>query len=242
MIDSFLPAEYTEQRVDRRTHVLAFLLFVVVMVAVCAAFFWKRDQWKQVEHIRQDVELRYQAAGAEVGQLLALKEAQQATLRKAELAAALVEKVPRSILLAELINNMPPGLGLHSLKLESKRVMVEPPVDSSSGRKQRAAQRTSNAAEPPLAPTYNSRLSLTGFAPTDVHVSEFLAALNSHPLLSGVNLVSSQETTVDNRTIREFKLTAQLRPGADVRELSVFTPGMMTPAALGSPQESPSDE
>ena len=239
MNDSFLPAEYTEQRVDRRTHILAFLLFAVVMTAVCAAFFWKRDQWKQVERIRQDVELRYQAAGAEVGQLLALKESQQATVHKAELAAALVEKVPRSILLAELINSMPTGLGLHAMRLESSRILPEPPAAATGGRKSRAAPRSPAASVQPLAPVYTSRLALTGFAPTDVHVSEFLAALNAHPLLTGVNLVSSQETTVEDRMIREFKLTAQLKPSADVRELSIFgTATELIPPA----REGPADE
>ena len=124
MNDSFLPTEYTEQRIDRRPHILAMLLFIVVMAAVFTAFLWKRNEWKQVELVRQDVETRYQAAGEKVNHLMELKEAQQATVRRAELAAALVEKVPRSILLAELINNMPPGLGLHELTLDSTRLIA----------------------------------------------------------------------------------------------------------------------
>jgi len=223
MNDSFLPNEYTEQRIDRRTHVMAMLLFVVVLVAVFAAFLWKRNEWKQVEHVRQEVEERYEAAGAEVTQLMMLKVAQQVTITRAELAAALVEKVPRSILLAELINHMPAGLGLLEFKLESSRI-VDPEKNkgkNSKGRKSRAGTRNQKQDERPEAPRYNTRLSLTGFAPTDVHVSEFLAALNDHMLLENVNLVSSQETVAEDRTIREFKLTAVLPSNADVRTLSL---------------------
>lgn len=221
MNDSFLPNEYTEQRIDRRTHVMAMFLFVVVLVAVFAAFLWKRNEWKQAEHVRQEVEQRYEAAGAEVAQLMILKIAQQATITRAELAAALVEKVPRSILLAELINHMPPGLGLLEFKLESSRI-VDPEQNkgkTANGRKARSDTRIQKQNERPEAPRYNTRLSLTGFAPTDVHVSEFLAALNEHPLLENVNLVSSQETVAEERTIREFKLTASLSSNADVRYL-----------------------
>lgn len=221
MNDSFLPNEYTEQRIDRRTHVMAMFLFVVVLAAVFAAFLWKRHEWKQVENVRQEVEERYEAAGAEVAQLMMLKIAQQVTISRAELAAALVEKVPRSILLAELINHMPAGLGLLEFKLESSRI-VDPDKNKgkkTKGRKQRAGTRTEKKDEVLEAPRYNTRLSLTGFAPTDVHVSEFLAALNEHLLLENVNLVSSQETVAENRTIREFKLTAMLPPNADVRTL-----------------------
>ncbi|MCH2133989.1 MAG: PilN domain-containing protein [Phycisphaerales bacterium] len=219
MNDSFLPTEYTEQRIDRRTHILAMLLFIVVMAAVFTAFLWKRNEWKQVELVRQDVETRYQAAGEKVNHLMELKEAQQATVRRAELAAALVEKVPRSILLAELINNMPPGLGLHELTLDSTRLIAPKETASATGRKPRSDTRTAKANEPPEPPRYHTRLALTGFAPTDVHVSEFLSALNDHPLLVDVNLVSSQETVSEDRTVREFKLTASLQPMADVRSL-----------------------
>lgn len=220
MNDSFLPTEYTEQRIDRRTHVMAMLLFIVVLAAVFAAFMWKRNEWKQVEQVRRDVELRYEAAGAEVEQVMKLKVAQQATVNRAELAAALVEKVPRSILLAELINHMPTGLGLIELKLESTRIIEPDKSKKTKGRKNRTGTRVQKQDERPEAPRYDTRLSLTGFAPTDVHVSEFLSALNDHPLLENVNLVSSQETIAEDRTIREFKLTASLPANADVRVLA----------------------
>ena len=222
MNDSFLPQEYTEQKIDRRTHVMAMLLFFIVMGAVFAAFIWKRDEWKRVESVRQEIEQRYEAAGVEVEELMALKVAQQTTVNRAELAAALVEKVPRSILLAELINHMPPGLGLLEFKLESSRIL--PPKSdknkSAKGRKSRSGTRSVGEKVIPKPPQYDSRLSLTGFAPTDVHVSEFLAELNGHPLLRNVNLVSSKETIEEDRTIREFKLTASLQQNADVRSLA----------------------
>ena len=222
MSDCFLPNEYTEQRIDRRTHILAMLLFIVVMAAVFAAFLWKRNEWKRVEVIRHEVETRYEAAGTEVAQLMLLKMAQQMTISRAELAAALVEKVPRSILLAELINNMPPGLGLVEFKLESTRIVEQPPPNekAAQGRKARSGTRKAEAEEAPRPPRYLTQLSLTGFAPTDVHVSEFLSALNDHPLLVNVNLVSSEETVAEDRTIREFKLTASIPADADVRLLS----------------------
>ena len=220
MNDSFLPVEYTEQRRDRRTHVLAMLLFIIVMGGVVSAFIWKRSEWRKIEQVRQKVETRYNAAGIEVDQLMMLQKAQQATIEKAELAAALVEKVPRSILLAELINHMPPGLGLHELKLESTRIIAKTESGEKVRQKGRAATRKTEAAAAPTAPIYDTRLSLTGFAATDVHVSEFLSALNDHSLFEDVNLVSSQENISDNQVAREFKIRMSLRKDADSRSLS----------------------
>ena len=220
MNDSFLPVEYTEQRRDRRTHILAMLLFIIVMSGVVSAFFWKRTEWRKIEQVRQDVERRYEAAGIEVAQLMVLQQAQQATVEKAELAAALVEKVPRSILLAELINHMPPGLGLHELKLESTRIIIKPDPKDKNKHKGRTATRDAEVKGPPQAPIYDTRLSLTGFAATDVHVSEFLSALNDHVLFQNVNLVSSQENISDNQVAREFKIRMGLRQDADSRSLA----------------------
>jgi len=223
MNDSFLPVEYTEQRRDKRTHILAMLLFITVMGGVVSAFVWKRTEWRKIEQIRQQVESRYESAGIEVAQLMILQQAQQATIEKAELAAALVEKVPRSILLAELINHMPPGLGLHELKLESTRIIAKPDPKDRNQNKGRSATRTAEAKGPPTAPVYDTRLSLTGFAATDVHVSEFLAALNDHVLFQDVNLVSSQENISDNQVAREFKIRMTLRREADSRSLAQRT-------------------
>ena len=220
MNDSFLPVEYTEQRRDKRTHILAMLLFITVMGGVFSAFLWKRTEWKKIEQIRQQVESRYEAAGIEVGQLMVLQQAQQATIEKAELAAALVEKVPRSILLAELINHMPPGLGLHELKLESTRIIIKPDPKDRNQHKGRSSTRAAEAKGPPTAPIYDTRLSLTGFAATDVHVSEFLSALNDHVLFQDVHLVSSQENISDNQVAREFKIRMTLRRKADSRSLA----------------------
>ena len=220
MNDSFLPVEYTEQRRDRRTHILAMLLFITVMGGVVSAFIWKRSEWRKIEQVRQAVETRYNAAGIEVGQLMLLQKAQQATIEKAELAAALVEKVPRSILLAELINHMPSGLGLHDLKLESTRIIAKPASTEQAGNKGRSATRRTETAGPPTAPVYDTRLSLTGFAATDVHVSEFLSELNEHALFEDVNLVSSQENISDNQVTRQFKIRMRLRRDADSRSLA----------------------
>ena len=219
MNDSFLPVEYTEQRRDRGTHILAMLLFITVMTGVVSAFLWKRTEWRKVEEVRKQVEIRYEQAGIEVGQLMLLQQAQQATIEKAELAAALVEKVPRSILLAELINHMPPGLGLDELKLESTRIIIKPDPKDTKGHKGRSAVRSAEDKGPPAAPIYDTRLSLTGFAATDVHVSEFLAALNDHVLFQDVNLVSSRENISDNQVSREFRIKMKLRREADSRAL-----------------------
>ena len=49
-----------------------------------------------------------------------MQEKQRTMARQAELAASLLEKVPRSFILAEITNAMPPGVSLIDFNLESK--------------------------------------------------------------------------------------------------------------------------
>jgi hypothetical protein len=58
-------------------------------------------------------------------------------------------------------------------------------------------------------------VSLLGFAPTDVHVSAFLAALNEHPLLENVSLHFSEEIDLNELSVRQFRIKVELGPDAD---------------------------
>ncbi len=116
---SFLPEDYLDQKADRRTNVVSLTLFGIVMVAVFAAFLFTNQQWTQVKAAQASINSQYQDAAAQIERLNELERQKNQMLNKAELAAALVERVPRSILLAELINRMPPRLGLLKFDLRS---------------------------------------------------------------------------------------------------------------------------
>jgi hypothetical protein len=103
---SFLPEDYLDQRAERRTNLISLTLFAIVMIAVFTAFLVTNRQWSQIKSAQRAINDEYM-------------------MSKAELAAALVERVPRSILLAGLINRMPKGLGLLEFELKSDRVRVK---------------------------------------------------------------------------------------------------------------------
>lgn len=223
---SFLPDDYVAQKAERRTNVICFVLFVVVMAGVFGAFLVTNRQWVRVKKEQEQMSQRYQTVAEEIEELNQLEEQKEEVLHKAELAAALVERVPRSILLAELINRMPDRLSLLQFELKSDQIKTGPvrrlPREGAGrlGKPTRArtkAEAAADAAEKPGAPTYRVSIALVGAAPTDLEVSRYLSALNAYPLLQNVTLEYSERKEIDGRAMRQFRVKMQLDPDADVR-------------------------
>ncbi|MFQ5766249.1 MAG: hypothetical protein ACE5GT_15110, partial [Rhodospirillales bacterium] len=76
---------------------------------------------------QEAINVSYHDAAFQIERLNELQEQKDQMLHKAELAAALVERVPRSILMAELINRMPPRLGLVEFELKSDKMKAPRP-------------------------------------------------------------------------------------------------------------------
>jgi hypothetical protein len=221
--DDFLPKEYIEHRQDRRMHLAAVCLFCIVLAGVAIAFVVTRSDWRHIRTIRDQVSLRYEEAADQVRVLAALEERQQRIAKRAELAASLIDRLPRSVLLAEFINNMPAELGLLEFELTATQLppSTPPAADAPANRPKRGKTNAEVAEDPRIEPPlWRTEISLLGFAPTDVHVSAFLSALNDHPLLEDVNLQFSEEIDLNDIPVRQFRIKASIGPHADCRSLS----------------------
>lgn len=229
---SFLPDDYLAHQAEKRTNVISLTLFVVVMFAVFGAFLVTNRQWSQVKGAQASINQQFQDAAAKIEELNELEKQRERMLNKAEVAIALVERVPRSILLAEFINRMPPRLSL--LEFELKSTPVKPPVKqvnqkatgSLKGKtapKQPAPGRKGETREEAMEerkidpPMYDVTIAMVGLAPTDREVSQYIAELVAHPLLKDVSLKYSVQSLVDEAQLQEFRVEMRLDPKADVR-------------------------
>jgi hypothetical protein len=218
--DDFLPEEYVEHRQDRRTQIIGLALFGIVVTAVAVAFAVKQADWNKVSAIRDQIAIRYDEAGAQVEAIASLEARQQRIHDRASIAAGLVERLPRSVLLAEFINRMPAGLGLLEFDLHT-RVVNPPKGPTPIGRGARAQRNEVDEPDVLDIPKYRTDITLLGFAPTDLQVSAFLSALNAHGLIQHVVLQFSEETEMDDQLVRQFRITCSLGPEADIRMLTV---------------------
>lgn len=226
---SFLPEDYLAQRAERRTNVISLTLFAVVMSGVFMAFLVTNRKWAQVKTAQESMNAQYQDAAVKIEQFNQLQSQKEQMLTKASLAETLVERVPRSILLAELINRMPARLSVLKFEMKSeelKRAKVPEPAKKATGRvsgptraktKEEVAEETKQKVE---APKYMVTMSMVGVAPTDVEVSRYMSELNAYPLLSDVGLEYSKETEIEGQVMREFRIRMALSQEADVKSIS----------------------
>jgi hypothetical protein len=144
-----------------------------------------------------------------------------------------VEKVPRSNILAEFTNSLPPGASLLELVMESKPRQAPPPPQGATAFDQKKAAMESKAkAGAPDAQPMDVYLRLTGVADNDVQVGQFISRLNASKLLRDVNLIISDTFQQDKATLRRFQIEMRLNPDAEVREGPVSGPVPANVAAV----------
>jgi Tfp pilus assembly protein PilN len=224
---SLLPEDYLAQKAERRTNLICLTLFAVVMASVFGAFLVTNKQWSRLKVDQEVINAQYQEAGMQIQELSELEAQKKEMLNRAELAGALVERVPRSILLAELINRMPPRLGLLEFELTSAKIKTQRVVSADKDKTKRlkgpTRARTKEEAQETLAkvaaPKYEVAIAMTGVAPTDLEVSRYMAELNSYDLVRTVTLDYSEEKEIEGRKMREFKINMTLSQTADVRSI-----------------------
>ncbi|CAN5620261.1 hypothetical protein BH09PLA1_BH09PLA1_26360 [soil metagenome] len=225
---SFLPDDYLERKAQRRTNAICAGLFIVTLCAIGSTFHFSERSNRDVDKT-YDMKLReFTAEAKRIQQAEQMQEKQRTMARQAELAASLLEKVPRSFILAEITNAMPPGVSLMDFTLESKKRAIAPPVNAAAGtafeqRKQTEAQKKANAAAAAAnqhlaeMKVFDVGMKLTGVAPTDVQVAQFIRRLGSSKLLKDVNMVITDEFTQDGEPMRKFVVECTLDPNAEVQ-------------------------
>jgi Tfp pilus assembly protein PilN len=215
---SFLPDDYLARKASRRANALCAGLSVVVMGAIASAFWFTERSMREVESRAANVDKQFTDAARSIDQVNQMKAQQRKIVRQAELAASLVEKVPRTNLLAEFTNALPPGTSLLDFALESRMKMVA----AAAPEKRKAAAPAPGAA--PAGPPqpepvkYDVYLKLTGIADTDVQVAQFMSKLNTSKLVTEVRLMISDTFKQNDREMRRFVIEMLQNPGAEVKE------------------------
>ena len=222
---SFLPEDYLERKVQRRTIVICGILAGIVIAAIGSAFSITERTNREAEQQHNAVVQQYSEAAREIDQVQLIERKQAQMARRAELAASLLEKIPRSNILAEVHNAAPDDVSLTEFTLASTRRTPAAGAPAPDAKK----------ADPQAAPdpiAYDVSIHVTGIAPNNVQVAEFIRRLGESPLLKDVNLVISDESLVKEQKVLHFTVEMSLNDQADVRNLKPRA-GHMT-ADLGS--------
>jgi Tfp pilus assembly protein PilN len=238
---SFLPEDYLERKVELRTNFIYLTLFAVVIVGVVGAFFVTNRQWAEVKDHQETINIRYAQAAKDIEQLKLLEDQKHQMLGKAELTTALIEKAPRSVVLAELVNRMPERLTLLELELKSKRIETKGAKPAAGAQAAQAASakqgrkllsdKAPEAAAPAAgeavakAPKLEITLTIIGVAAAHTQVAEYIASLQQCKLLDKIELKFSEGTIINDRGLNKFRIETRIRDDADARQLDTIVEG-----------------
>lgn len=209
---NFVPDDYVQSNESRRANLMCLVLFCVVMAGLAGSFVTIKIRQRACRAQELMVNAKMAKVEESIKKFEDLQIRRQAMTRTALTTADLLEPVPRSVLLASLTNNLPPGTSL--VKLD----MVQKDISKTTGdrpkNKYEAAQNKGSAdaeAKPSGEKALETRMEIEGIAPSDLQVASYIEHLSRSILLDNVALVESKEKKVDNAMYRQFKLTAVLR-------------------------------
>src|SRR5438477_10961852 len=169
---SFLPDDYLDRKRQRRTNAICATLFAVVMLTIGATFSFSERSLRAVEKDHSAVEAEYTDAARRIEQVQQLLTKQRTMARQAEITASLLEKVPRSNVLAEVTNALPSGVSLTDFILESKKRQAAVPVAPQANTFAQKADRAGTTAGPAEPQPLDVFMKLSGLASTDVQVAQ----------------------------------------------------------------------
>ncbi|MEO1583193.1 MAG: PilN domain-containing protein [Planctomycetota bacterium] len=226
---SFLPEDYVKSKGERRANLLSLSLFGVMMLAVVAAFFATNKKWMTVRDEKRSVNALYVQEAGKIDELKALETQRDELIKKAEVTAALVERVPRSLLFAEIVRRMPQEVKLLELDLESEQIKKARPSSKKSAgvrtlsgagsKRSRAGAKDAEDEDSSLVPEYRQSLTLVGVGRDNDNIADYIESLKNCAIFTGVELQYIKETTIDSADLRKFELRARIRPGVDARGL-----------------------
>jgi Tfp pilus assembly protein PilN len=225
---SFLPEDYVARRAQTRFTIAIMALWMIVMVGMGGAFWLINGAWKVLRTRQEGVSTEYAQESARLDQLKQLESQRAAIMGKADITAALIERVPRYAMLGELSLRRPADLKLDTFELKSTRIAPPaPPAPTANGKE--VKNLTDKAKEDAQAfaaksayaqlPKFQYALMITGSAKQNKDVADYLSSLKKSPIFQKVELTYIKETKQDEQVLRKFEITASLRSDVAISTL-----------------------
>lgn len=215
---NFVPDDYVENNESRRTNLVYLVLFAVMMTALGGSFVAIKMRQNSTSNTEKIVSGKMAEMKESIKQFEQLQAKRRMMMTTALTTAELLESVPRSILLASLTNNLPDGVSLMKLNLIQKRPAQTSNAAKSSKYKSAQAKKKAGASGQGAGDEsenpekfLETHIAIGGTAQSDLQVARYIEHLTNSTLLDNVALVESKECKLDDKTFRQFKLTAMLK-------------------------------
>ena len=209
---NFVPDDYVQSNESRRANLMCLALLMLVMLGLGGSFMTIKMRQRACATQERMTNARMTQIQESIKQFEDLQTKRQTMMKTALTTAELLEPVPRSVLLASLTNNLPPGVSLLKLKFMQKEPKRAPaPAPTSKYKAAQAGQADEDDGPLSQEQSLETHIDIGGMAPSDIQVAAYIEQLSRSSLLNNVALVESKEFKVDETTFRQFKLTAMLK-------------------------------
>lgn len=228
---TFLPEDYVRAQGERRATIMAVMLFMVVMAAIVTAFVTTTQRWTSVRERQEQVQTAYESQARELKRLEELERQRLELADKGAITTALVERVPRSLLLAELVSSMPAQISLSTVDMSGERVKEKAAAQdakdkgvksiSSKGSGKKKAKGDQPAAPKVVAPRFAFTVAIEGVSTTNEAITDYMSRLKGSPLLAAIELEFIEQVAVEGRDLRKFRIVGDLMQDLDDASLAL---------------------
>ncbi len=211
----FLPDDYLDKKAQRQTNLVCLVLFFVVVGSVGAGFLLIQQRHQGLKKKLDRVNRQMAQASSSLDQLEELETKKEKMITKANVCGSLLEKCPRSLILATLTNDLPRGVSLLEYEMESKEIKPEreAPSRSRSKSKRSLTKKTNTEKEADAKPpVFTTTIDIAGLAPTDLEVAQLISNLDQSQMFNAVNLQLSEEYEMKDEIVRKFKIIVLVDP------------------------------
>jgi Tfp pilus assembly protein PilN len=218
---NLLPDYYVKQRLRNRVDLVCVMLFGLVMAGLLVAEHVSGKETRLTLTSEEAVARRFEAQREKMDELYRLNAQKMALRQQADgvpQAMRLEDPIPRSFLLAEIINACPDSVMLFDINMD--RLRIDPNLGNKKKRQTISSDNPNDPKETDKPQAYYLyTVAVKGIASDDEQVGQFYAALNQSPIFRRVSLESTCHEPPRVTSHREFKMTFELRRDVDVLDI-----------------------
>jgi len=206
----FLPERIRQQRARRRRLIRQGHLLALCILAMGALTYIRHGRIAEARAELAALDERQDNIERQVAMIGTLERQMADLLIKKRIESELGSRTDCTAVLAELCRIMPANVALRSLHLKTVQVHLKadaPPIPQPlAGHRAAPAPMSSQVKKTDR----RVRLVITGMAPTDVDVANFIGQLSASCLFEDVNMGYAKNITFRDRVAREFQASCNL--------------------------------
>ncbi len=203
----FLPERIRHQRFRRRRLVRQGYLLAVCVLLMGVLSYFNNVRVTQAQAELGTLEEHSSYLSGQIEKIPPLERELAELLIKKRIESELGSRTDCTAVLAELCRIMPENMAMVSLDLKSMDVRVKIPAGSGANQSARAS---AGGAARTTRTVRRARLVITGVAPTDIDVANFIGQLSSSCVFENVKMGYAKTAILGDRTAREFQASCYL--------------------------------